>query len=39
MSWKITNISIFLDIFYSALTDQQSQEQATNKVDHKLTIT
>ncbi len=41
MSWKITNISIFLGIFffYSVLTDQQSQVQATNKVYHKWTIT
>ncbi len=43
MSWKITStFSIFLDIFihifYSVLTDQQSQVQASIKVYHKLTI-
>ncbi len=37
MSWKIT--STFSRYFsYSVPTDQQSQEQATNKVYHKWTI-
>ncbi len=40
MSWKITSVfSIFLDNFsYSVLTDQQSQEQDTNKVYHTLLL-